>query len=415
MHPQSIRLIVVVALFGSLATGMRPATAQPDGGAPFQPPVESPEVQDDGSVVFRIRADKAETVQLASSDLFAFGQSAELKTNDAGIWETTLKETPAGAYRYRFDIDGVSVIDPANNSTSEVNAGVWSLLHIPGATWMDAGKERHGAVAEVHYFSTPLDRMRRMHVYTPPGYAMDPQQDYPVLYLLHGAMDCDDSWSTVGRAGYILDQLIARGEAEPMIVVMPAGHTGPFRFGRNSIPIDEFSEDFTQAIRPYIEANYRVRSGRANRAIAGLSMGGAQTLNIAFENLADYAFVGVFSSGVFGITGRGPGSPNGDRPSWREQHQTSLEDSELKQGLKKVWFATGRDDFLLETSRATVDMLKENGFDVDFEETDGGHTWTNWREYLHTFAQYLFRDDPEIVQLPESSAQPASAEQPQAP
>jgi enterochelin esterase family protein len=214
-----------------------------------------------------------------------------------------------------------------------------------------------------------------------------------VLYLLHGAFDSDDSWSTVGRAGFILDNLIAAGKAQPMIVVMPAGHTGPFRFGPSvddsfNRQIDEFAHDFTRDVRPYVERTYRVEADRAHRAIAGLSMGGMQTLNIAAGNLADYGYIGVFSSGVFGIAG-GPFTP--PAPSWEERHKDVLDNAELKHGLKLVWFATGTDDFLIDTSRGTVDMLKKYGFDVTFKETDGGHTWTNWREYLRDFAPMLFQ------------------------
>lgn len=233
-----------------------------------------------------------------------------------------------------------------------------------------------------------------MHVYTPPGYEKS-GESYPVLYLLHGAMDCDHSWSSVGRAGFILDQLIASGKAKPMVVVMPHGHTGPFRFGgptgENTFEkqMAEFVTDFTKDIRPLVESRYRLKSGSANRAIAGLSMGGAQTLDIAFGNLADYGYIGVFSSGIFGIVGGpGGGAPN---TSWEEKRIATLDDPALKAGVKKVWFAIGKDDFLLKTSQATVEMLRKHKFEVESLETDGGHTWTKWRDYLVDFAPILFQ------------------------
>jgi enterochelin esterase family protein len=173
---------------------------------------------------------------------------------------------------------------------------------------------------------------------------------------------------------------------------MPAGHTGPFRFGPGGgsldRQIDEFANDFTSDVRPHVERTYRVHQDRAHRAIAGLSMGGMQTLNIMADHLADYGYVGVFSSGVFGIGG-GPFTPPG--PSWEDRHKESLGNAELKDGLELVWFATGKDDFLIDTSRGTVGMLKKHGFKVTFKETDGGHTWTNWREYLRDFAPLLFQ------------------------
>jgi enterochelin esterase family protein len=152
--------------------------------------------------------------------------------------------------------------------------------------------------------------------------------------------------------------------------------------------LDSFGRDFTEDVRPYIEANYRVRKDRGSRAIAGLSMGGAQTLNIAMDDLDDFAYVGVYSSGVFGIAG-GPGSAGGDA-SWEEKHKEALDDKAAKEGLKLFWFATGDQDFLLGTTRATVEMLRKHGFDVVYEETGGGHTWLNWRDYLARFAPLLF-------------------------
>jgi enterochelin esterase family protein len=254
---------------------------------------------------------------------------------------------------------------------------------------MDTKDVPHGAVAEVTYFSKSLNRFRRMHIYTPPGYELS-QGKYPVFYLLHGAFDCDDSWTTVGRAGFILDNLIAAKKAKPMVVVMPAGHTGPFRFGPGaSLPMEEFVKDFESSIMPYIETRYRINTDRQSRAIAGLSMGGAHTLDIAIPNLEKFAYIGVYSSGIFGIIG-GPGGPPAS-PTWETKQLKTLDDAKLKQGLKLFWFATGKDDFLVETTRATVDMFKKHGFDVIYKETSGAHTWINWRLYLNEFAQMLFQ------------------------
>lgn len=351
------------------------------------PQVTSPEVAASRHVTFRILAPKAETVLLAGSDIPDLGQGAQMKQDPNGVWEVTLGPIDPGAYRYNFNVDGVSVIDPRNPATSESNANTWSLVYVPGSDFMDTKQVPHGAVAKVTYWSTSLGRFRRMHVYTPPGYESG-QGTYPVFYLLHGAFDCDDSWTSVGRAGFILDNLIATGKAKPMVVVMPAGHTGPFTFGRR-LPIDEFTKDFIGDIMPHVEKNYRVHTDKARRAIAGLSMGGAQTLNIAIPYPGKFGYVGVFSSGIFGIAGGMGGAPEG--PSWEEQQKGILDGTELKKGLKLVWFATGRDDFLVQTSRTSVEMLKKHGLDVVYKETDGAHTWTNWRNYLNEFAPQLFR------------------------
>ena len=384
------RVVSVVSLWGALAiAGSAGAQAPPRFPAPQGPRVTSPEVAADGRVTFRILAPKAEAVRLSGTDIPGNVEGAPLTKGAEGVWEGVLGPLPAGAYRYRFDVDGVPVVDPRNPSTSEANENTWSLVYVPGSEVGDTKDVPHGAVATVTYHSKALKRFRRMHVYTPPGYEKGGGR-YPVLYLLHGAFDCDDAWTSVGRAGFILDNLIAAGKAVPMVVVMPAGHTGPFVPGGPPPAMDDFAADFTGDVLPYAESHYRVRADRAHRAMAGLSMGGGQTLTIGLSHLETFAYLGVFSSGVFGITGRGPGS-GAPGPSFEERHRAALDDARQKKGLRLVWFATGTDDFLVETSRATVEMLKKHGFDVVYEESAGGHTWINWRDYLSRFAPRLFR------------------------
>jgi enterochelin esterase-like enzyme len=392
----ALSALIVLAVFAlpSVAPAESAAPA-PRFRGPRGPRVVSPEVTADRHVTFRILAPQAQAVRLSGSDIPGNGPGAEMKKDPNGVWEVTLGPLVPGAYRYNFSVDGVSVIDPRSPSVSESNANVWSLVYVPGAEFLDTREVPHGAVAAVTYYSKSLGRFRRMHVYTPPGYESGASK-YPVFYLLHGASDSDDSWSSVGRAGFILDNLIAAGKAKPMVVVMPAGHTGPFMFrpptGDSSRPPrDEFAADFQEDIMPYVEKNYRVYTDRQHRAMAGLSMGGGQTLNIGIPNLDKFAYLGVFSSGVFGITGGGRGpAPSG--PTFEEQHKQVLDNAELKKGLKLVWFATGKDDFLVATSRATVEMLKKHGFDVVYKETEGAHTWLNWRDYLNEFAPQLFQE-----------------------
>lgn len=344
-------------------------------------------VQPDKRVIFRVYAPQADKVLLGGTDIPGNNQGMAMTQTGAGVWQVTAGPLPPGSYRYLFNVDGVSVIDPRNPLTSQSNMNTWSLIHLNGADFMDTQDVPHGAVSEVTYYSTSLQRFRRMHIYTPPGYEKG-KDKYPVFYLLHGALDCDDSWTTVGRAGFILDNLIAQKKAQPMVVVMPAGHTGPFRFGEPLPEVDEFVVDFTNDIMPTVEKRYRVYTDRRHRAIAGLSMGGGHTLNIAIPDLEQYGYIGVFSSGIFGIAG-GFGAETGMK--WEERHLAELDDAAAKQDLRLIWFATGREDFLLETSRATVAMLKKHGFEVVYQETPGGHTWHNWREYLYEFAPQLFR------------------------
>jgi enterochelin esterase family protein len=384
------KVTVSVVLAATAFLSAAPPTPAQNRSGQRPPAVVSPEVSAERKITFRVQAPKAEAVRLVGSDIPGTGQGVAMKKGEGGVWEASVGPVPSGAYRYNFNIDGVAVIDPRNPSTSESNSNTWSLVYVPGSEISDVKNVPHGAVAAVTYYSGSLKRFRRMHVYTPPGYEKNESQ-YPVFYLLHGAGDCDSSWSTVGRAGFILDNLIAEGKARPMIVIMPAGHTGPFRFGGppgTANRRDEFGEDFVNDLKPYVEKQYRVLADRAHRAIAGLSMGGMQTLAIAFDHLEDYGYVGVFSSGVFGIAGgRGNSQPN---RQWEEQHKAVLDNPELKKGLRLLWIGCGKDDFLVRTSNATVAMLKSHQFDVVSRESAGGHTWINWRDYLHEFAPLLF-------------------------
>jgi enterochelin esterase-like enzyme len=374
------KLIEILAATCVLAVAT-PALAQPPA-APA--PVVSPEIGANRDVTLRVRAPSAERVELVSGgDIPGVPMQGGLPLAKGadGVFTVMLPALAPGAYRYRFTVDGVPTADPANPATSESNGNAWSLFYAAGAPFMDTQRVAHGAVAEVHYFSTALGRTRRMHVYTPPGYEKN-RDAYPVFYLLHGAFDGDDSWSTVGRAGFIVDNLIAAGDARPMIVVMPDGHTSRFGGTGGGLNTADFVSEFSADIKPYVESTYRVRNGRADTAIAGLSMGGAQTLDIAFGDLASYGYVGVFSSGVFGIA---------NNSDWENAHGAQLDAAALKRDLDLVWFSTGKDDFLLDTTKATVAMLEKHGFDVVYEESAGGHTWINWREYLTEFAPQLFR------------------------
>jgi enterochelin esterase-like enzyme len=347
--------------------------------------VQSTEILPDRQVTFRISAPQATNIRFTSSDIFNLGPKAQMTKNDNGVWETTVGPLEPGAYRYNFDVDGVSTTDPQSPLISESNTHVQSLLYVPGSDLMDTKNVPHGAVAEITYYSTALGRFRRMHVYTPPGYEVN-QEKYPIFYLLHGAMDNDDAWTSVGRAGFILDNMIAERKVKPMVVVMPAGHTsasnsmGGLMRGRGAPQRDEFFEDFVNDVMPYAESHYRVLTDRSHRAIAGLSMGGAQTLNAAFAHLDKFAYIGVFSSGIFS-----------GADVWEQDHLAALDNAELKKGLKLLWFSTGVEDSLMSNTRSTVDMLKKHGFDVVFKESPGAHTWINWRNYLIEFAPQLFQ------------------------
>ena len=358
--------------------------AQSRGGSP-EKPVVSPEVSPDRQITFRIHAPKAEAVKLSGPDIPGNGKSTPMTKGANGVWEMTIGPIDPGAYHYEFNLDGAPVVDPQNPATSGSRNHVWSLVVVPGSDFMDTRQVPHGAVAAVTYYSTALQCFRRLHVYTPPGYETG-KGKFPVFYLLHGSGDCDEAWTSVGRAGFILDNLLAAGKAKPMVVVMPAGHTEMARTENPRSAGDAFAKDFLGDIMPLVEKNYRVYPDRAHRAIAGLSMGGAQTLDIGISHLNQFAYLGVFSSGVLeGMRGSAP------KPAFEERNRQMLADAKLKKGLKLFWFATGKDDFLVQKSRATVELFKRHDFNVVYRETDGAHTWVNWRNYLNEFAPQLFQ------------------------
>ncbi len=411
----AVVLATIVLVF--TASAQAPPAAAPGRGAgrgQQGPQVVSPEVLPDRRISFRILAPQAQSVRLSGGDMPALagpGRGApapsgplpgQMTKNANGVWEVTVGPIDPGAYRYNFNVDGVTVIDPRNPSVSESNTNVWSLVQVQGSEFMDTKQVPRGAVASVTYYSTALKRFRRMHIYTPPGYELG-KGKFPVFYLLHGASDCDDSWTSVGRAGFIVDNLIAAKKAKPMVIVMPAGHTSAAGFGARGAtpvaagaapPLDEFTQDFVTDIMPYVEKNYRVFTDRPNRAIAGLSMGGSQTMNIAFLNLAKFAYIGVFSSGAsLGGGGRGAAAATtgqAARPDFESIHKADLENPALKKGTKLIWLSTGVDDGLMANTKTTVEMLKKHGFSPVFKESPGAHTWIVWRNYLIEFAPQLF-------------------------
>jgi enterochelin esterase family protein len=408
--------LLVGSTFVAREAPMSPAAAvaaqapAPGRGAAQGPIVVSPEVRADRRVTFRVLAPEAQKVELRSpGDIPGIGGRGvappQLTRNPEGVWEATFGPLPAGAYRYVFTVNGVTVVDSRNPMTSETNTTVYSLAVVPGSDVFDTKNVPHGAVASVYYHSTALGGIRRMHVYTPPGYEAN-RERYPVFYLLHGAGDVDDSWSSVGRAGFILDNLIAAGKAKPMIVVMPAGHVNgagaalgapvPAAAAQGMPGIgsgpDPFANDFLTDIVPYVEKNYRALTDRQSRAIAGLSMGGNQTLNIAIPHLDKFAYIGVYSSGIIsGARGAAPDPAPPFAEAWEKQNLAALDNTAAKRGLNLLWFSTGKEDFLIDTTRSTVDLLKKHGFRPVFIESEGAHTWLNWRDYLAAFAPQLFQ------------------------
>ena len=394
--------LLPLLLAATMQQAPTPAAPAGRGGQAAQAPTFiSPEILPDRRIALRVYAPDATTVALRGGDIPAAARAnTQFTKGPNGVWELTTGAVEPGAYRYVFVVNGVGVIDPRNTAISESNTTTWSVATVPGSDLMDTKNVPHGAVASVYYQSSALGRTRRMHVYTPPGYELG-KDKYPVFYLLHGAGDSDDSWTSVGRANFILDNLIATNKAKPMIVVMPAGHTNAGGGGRGAgtaggpPPRDEFIDDFVKDAMPYVEKNYRVLADRSHRAIAGLSMGGSQTLNIGVPNLEKFAYIGVYSSGLLGGgRGRGAAPDAGPAPpfgeAWEKQNLAVLDSAAAKKGLKVLWFATGVEDGLMPNTKSTVELLKKHGFAPTLKESPGGHTWLNWRSYLIEFAPQLF-------------------------
>lgn len=382
MPATRLRLFILPALL-LLAAGSNAQPPAPAGRGPGRGPViTSPEVHPDRRVTVRFYAPQAQKVTVNG-----LGEIASLTKGDNGVWETTVGPMIPGAYRYGFTVDGGYVIDTRNIDMERMQVMVRSILYVPGAAFMDDRNVPHGAVSIVNYYSTVLGKSRRLHVYTPPGYETS-QQKYPVLYLHHGANESDDSWSTVGRAGFILDNLIADGKAVPMIIVMPNGHTNqiPPPVVTPGVPApprphDLYPEEFVTDIMPLAESRYRIIADRDHRAIAGLSMGGGHTLTIGFAHLAWFSAISVFSSGI----------QEGQNAAWEQNNLAALDNPELKKGLKLLWFSTGSEDPVLPRSKSTVELLKKHGFPATFRESGGAHVWPNWRDYLYQTAPLLFR------------------------
>jgi enterochelin esterase-like enzyme len=362
-----------------LATSMTWGADTPGAVARRAPnqPVRSPEIQEDGRVTFRLRAPKASEVLVAGQ--WTNGRVALSKGED-GVWTGTAGPVAPGVYEYSMVVDDVRMIDPGNPAIKPMREPRTSILHVPGqppalADWRDVP---HGTVAYHGYHSAALGRVRDLVVYTPPGYEGSVERRYPVLVLQHGMGDNHATWTVHGKAHWILDNLIAEGRAEPMVVVMLDGHavapgSGAGALGSNT---DAFERDLLEQALPFVEARYRVVREPARRGIVGLSMGGGQSLTIGLRHADRFGWVGGFSSA----------------PPSKEAVGEALAAAErTNERLRLLWIACGRDDFLLERNRQFVGLLEEQKVRHEWHLTDGDHSWPVWRVYLGEFLPRLFR------------------------
>jgi enterochelin esterase-like enzyme len=349
------------------------------------PPVVSPEVHADNRVTFRFRAPNAKVVELA---LEGTPTPVPMQKDDQGIWSITTDVLAPDFYGYDFISDGVHLIDPSNSLLKPNLLNTENEVHVPGPSSLpwEINDVPHGEIHHHFYKSGVVGDQRDFYVYTPPNYNSRGKQTYPVLYLLHGYSDDASGWTAVGRAHIILDNLIAEGKAKPMLIVMPLGYGAPamlnLGFGafRHTEIRDEnfsrFREALLTEVIPRVEGAYLVTKDRNARAIAGLSMGGSESLLTGLNSLDKFAWIGAFSSG--GI------------PEDFAKDFPSLDASATKQ-IRLLWVACGTEDHLIDINRNLRQWLKSRDIPHTDIETPGAHTWMVWRRNLAAFAPLLFR------------------------
>jgi enterochelin esterase family protein len=355
-------------------------TYHSSGGASTAQRLVSPEVRPDRTIVFRLRAPEASHVNLQ------FGGTKPMEKDAAGVWSATVGPLEPEIYQYNFVVDGVRILDPANPNLKNGRALDASIVEIPGnpPRFDELQLVPHGALQIRAYLSTPLKRARKLYVYTPPQYDTEPNRRFPVLYLRHGSGDNEENWSETGRAGVILNNLIAQRKAAPMIIVMPNGDTdGTWGGGSSPEGIELLGQELLTDIIPMIDRTYRVAAGRENRAITGLSMGGGQAFTIGLKHMDLFAWVGEFSSGLVS-----------DTDFRLDKHLPGFLDSsdEVNRKLRLLFLSCGTEDPRYPGQLDLADNLKAHGIHYVWYPTPGVHEWKVWRHALAEFAQKVFRE-----------------------
>ena len=374
-----------LALLLALSTLASVAPSQFTRSQTPPPPIVSPEVRPDNRVIFRFRDPNAKEV---SVQIAGIEKPIPMQRDDQGVWTVTTDPLAPDYYGYSFIADGVGLFDPSNHAVIPNFLYRASEVHVPGSaaiSWEVADVPR-GEIHHHFYKSKVVGDYRGFYVYTPPGYDPRGKQTYPVLYLLHGYSDDASAWTAVGRANVILDNLIARGKARPMLIVMPLGYGAPEVLlpgsgifqdpGITQRNFDRFRDALLTEVIPRVEAEYLVTKDRGSRAIAGLSMGGAESLLTGLNNLNEFAWIGAFSSA--GIR----------RDTEKDFPQL---DAGANSQLQLLWIACGTGDDLMEVSRRLRAWLTSKNIRHAGIETPGAHTWLVWRRNLTEFTQLLFR------------------------
>lgn len=362
----------------------------------------SPEINQDGTVTFRLYAPKAVKVELKGDFL---SSPAQLKEN-RGVWTYTTEALPPELYSYQFNVDGMDYLDPSNvyrnrDIVSFTNMFIITKEKGDCGDIYSVNNVPHGNVNRVWYDSPTLGTQRRMTIYTPPTY--EKGGSYPVLYLLHGAGGDEEAWISLGRAAQIMDNLIAQGKAKPMIVVMTNGnancdaapgewHRGMYKpsfMGHNDSKAKSTTEEAYKDVMAYVEKHYRVSKGKANTAICGLSMGGFHTYAISKLYPGKFGYIGLFSAAIDMGGGRQPIDQSIAGNSVVANQFKTLFSAKNKPSL--YWIAIGKTDFLYAQNVGLRKFMDENKYPYEYHESEGGHIWKNWRDYLTLFAQRIFK------------------------
>ena len=367
------------------ATSVSAQQAKPAQTPPPQTPLPAlvtPEVHSDNSVTFRFRAVNAQEVKLEREGT----EPIAMQKDDAGVWSVTTPPLVPDYYGYSIIVDGQRMLDPYNHRLVPNFLTPANAVYVPGSNPWDAADVPHGEIHHHFYKSAVCDDDRDYYVYTPPGYNPAAKTTYPVLYLLHGYSDDASGWTAVGHANVIFDNLIAQGKAKPMIVVMPLGYgtmeiirIGWGAWGNHALRDENFSkfrEALLTEVMPKVESEYRIAKDRNSRAIAGLSMGGSESLLTGLNNLDKFAWIGAFSSG---------GLPEPFEKDFLEL------DQKANSQIKLLWIACGTEDHLITVNRNFRAWLKSKDIQHTDIETPGMHTWMVWRRNLSEFAPLLFR------------------------
>jgi enterochelin esterase-like enzyme len=338
-----------------------------------------PQIMPDGRAVFQIKAPDAQKVQL---DLV---RKYEMEKNNNGIWSVTTDSLSEGIHYYSLIIDGVAVCDPASEAFYGMGR-MASGIEVPfkGDGYYALNDVPHGDIRIKRYFSGVTRSWRRFFIYTPAGYDVNTSEKYPVLYLLHGGGEDERGWAEQGKTNLILDNLIAENKAKPMLIVMMDGNfpTVGNIFGENMLKA--FTAELKQSVIPFVEKNFRAETDSKNRALAGLSMGGIQTLCSGIYNSGLFSYLGVFSSGWI--------SDRQDNIAKAQYDFMNENATKINEDLKKLWISMGgQEDIAYKNCKTMLSKFDEMKINYTYSEYPGGHTWPVWRNNLYNFAQLLFK------------------------